>query len=159
MQAMELPAKKQIKYEYVETASGVWKRYVDLNGRKFAEYRSNANLFGVPLLSVASGLDPETNRMAQANGIVAIGQRAKGLVAIGQFCSGYVAVGQFAVGRVAAIGQFSLAPVAVGQFSFGFLAVAQIGAAGWGLFSIGISLADRLGPALERITHSLPQVF
>ena len=89
-------------------------------------YRSKAMLFGLPLLHVTSGIDPETGRQRVAKGIIAIGDRAKGVVAFGG-----LAMGGFAVGGVA-IGVFAFGGCALGLISFGGLAVALLAALGGG---------------------------
>src|SRR5207253_7602976 len=40
------------------------------------EYRSKRTIFGVPLVHMASGIDPNTGRQRVARGIIAIGDRA-----------------------------------------------------------------------------------
>ncbi len=47
------------------------------------DFRSQAMLFGLPVLHVASGIDPQTGRGRIARGIIAIGDRAQGVIAIG----------------------------------------------------------------------------
>jgi predicted Ser/Thr protein kinase len=89
-------------------------------------YRSKAMLFGLPLLHVTSGIDPETGRVRVAKGIIAIGDRAKGVVAFGG-----LAMGGFAVGGLA-IGVFAFGGAALGLVSFGGLAVALLAALGGG---------------------------
>jgi len=74
------------------------------------DYRSKAELFGWPLLHVATGVDPKTGRKRVAKGVVAIGDVAVGGVAIGG-----AAIGVFACGG-AAIGLFAFAGAAVGLF-------------------------------------------
>jgi tRNA A-37 threonylcarbamoyl transferase component Bud32 len=90
------------------------------------EYRSKATLWGLPLLHVTSGLDPQTGRPRVAKGIIAIGDRAKGVVAFGG-----LAVGGFAFGGLA-IGVFAFGGGAFGLISFGGLAIALLAALGGG---------------------------
>src|SRR5207244_5786630 len=47
------------------------------------EYRSKATLFGLPLVHIAYGMDPETGRRRVAKGIIAIGDLAIGVIALG----------------------------------------------------------------------------
>lgn len=141
---------KDPQFEITETTSGTWKTLVDPKSKtKYSEFRSDAELFGKPLVSIVSGIDPRTRKMGLADGHIAIGQRARGTIAIGQFCNGSVfALGQFCTSRFAAIGQFVAAPICVGQFAFGvlalgqfalgLLALGQIGFAAVGLFPIEI---------------------
>jgi tRNA A-37 threonylcarbamoyl transferase component Bud32 len=106
------------------------------------DYRSKATLFGLPLLHLTSGLDPQTGRVRVARGIIAIGDRAQGVVAfggmaMGGFAFGGLAIGVFAFGGgaiglisigggaialLAALGGGAIAPIAVGGGAIGFLA-------------------------------------
>jgi tRNA A-37 threonylcarbamoyl transferase component Bud32 len=90
------------------------------------DYRSKATLFGLPLLHVTSGIDPQTGRLRVAKGIIAIGDRAKGVVAFGG-----MATGGFAFGGLA-IGVFAFGGCALGLISFGGLAIALLAAFGGG---------------------------
>lgn len=94
------------------------------------EWKSEATLFGWPLVHVAFGWDLETGRLRVARGIIAIGQFAFGLVTVaqfgvgllfglGQFMLGSVVVAQFAVGFLFALGQFAFGTYAAGQFAAG----------------------------------------
>jgi tRNA A-37 threonylcarbamoyl transferase component Bud32 len=106
------------------------------------DYRSKATLWGLPLLHVTSGIDPQTGRVRVAKGIIAIGDRAKGVVAfgglaMGGFAFGGMAIGVFAFGGgalglvsvgggvialLAAIGGGAIAPIALGGGAIGYLA-------------------------------------
>ena len=90
------------------------------------DYRSKTMLFGLPLLHVASGLDPTTGRARVARGIIAIGNRAHGVVAFGG-----MATGGFAFGGLA-MGIFAFGGCALGVVSFGGLALALVAAFGGG---------------------------
>jgi len=133
------------------TFYGVWESYDGPNNRRFREFKSHIRILGVPLIGIAGGFDPDTKKMAQAHGVIAIGQRARGFLAIGQFVNGYVSIGQFATGRIAALGQFVVAPIGIGQFSIGVAALGQSGIAGWGIFQQGLIFFDGLGQNLMRI--------
>lgn len=152
------PAKpiKAPVFEITETPTGTWKTHHDPKCRtKYSEFRSNAELFGKPLVSIVQGIDPRTRKMGIADGHIAIGQRAQGTIAIGQFCNGYVfALGQFCTSRFAAIGQFVAAPICVGQFTFGvlsvgqfaiaLLAVAQMAISANGVYQFGMGFGELL---------------
>ncbi len=88
------------------------------------DYRSKKEWFGLPLLHVTSGPDPETGKERLAKGIVAIGGRAKGVLAIGGVASGGIAIGGVTTGVV------SLGGLAMGLFSLGGLALGLVGALG-----------------------------
>jgi hypothetical protein len=79
------------------------------------EYKSETNLFGLPLLHVSFKYRP--NRMPVV---------AKGFIAIGQFACGGFTLSQFGVGLVS-ISQFTLAGFALAQFAAAYRLIAQIG--------------------------------
>ena len=87
------------------------------------DYRSQTELFGWPLLHIATGIDPKTGRKRVAKGIIAIGD---------------VAVGGIAIGG-AAIGVFASGGAALGIFSFGGAAVGLLIAIGGAASSFGFS--------------------
>ncbi len=82
------------------------------------EYRSKATLFGVPLVHIAQGFDPQTGRQRVARGIIAIGNVAIGVVALGGVAIGGIAVGGMAVGLLA------LAGMAAGVIALGGMSLA-----------------------------------
>jgi tRNA A-37 threonylcarbamoyl transferase component Bud32 len=90
------------------------------------DYRSKATLWGLPLLHVALGVDPQTGQERVAKGIIAIGGRAQGVVAFGG-----VAMGGLAFGGMA-IGVFAFGGGAIGIVSFGGGAIALLAAFGGG---------------------------
>jgi len=109
------------------------------------EYRSTTTLFGLPLVHIATGIDPATGRKRVAKGIVALGHIAVGVIA----CGG-VAVGGVTLGGVS-LGVLSLGGLSVGVLlaiggcalgaglSFGGLAVSTIAVGGMavGYYAIG----------------------
>ncbi|MBI3850194.1 MAG: serine/threonine protein kinase [Verrucomicrobia bacterium] len=90
------------------------------------DYRSKMTLFGLPLVHVASGIDPATGRQRVAKGIIAIGGMAKGVVAFGGVAMGGVTFGGLSLGVVAFGG------CALGLVAFGGLAIALVVALGGG---------------------------
>ena len=139
---------KPEKYEYTETPLGVWRGYRYPNGQVFREFRSHAQVLGLPLMHYTRGKCPETGRLVVARGIVAVGRLAIGVVAIGQASCGiigigqaslglllgvgqataaFTAFGQLAVGIVVGIGQFATGAFALGQFAWGHYVIAQFG--------------------------------
>jgi predicted Ser/Thr protein kinase len=122
------------------------------------DYRSKTEVFGWPLLHVATGIDPKTGRKRVAKGIIAIGDVAMGGIAIGGaaigvFASGGAAVGIFTFGGAAvgllvaiggaasglgfscggaAIGTIAMGGLAVGYFAYGGTAIAVHGLSGLG---------------------------
>ena len=79
------------------------------------EYRTKAELWGLPLLHVSFKFRP--NRLPVP---------ARGIIAIGQFGAGVVTLAQFGVGLVS-VGQFCLGGWVLAQFAAGHSIVAQIG--------------------------------
>jgi hypothetical protein len=100
------------------------------------EYKSEASLFGLPLLHVSFKYAP--NRLPVP---------ARGVIAIGQFAVGILTIAQFGAG-VISISQFSIAVFAIAQFALAYDLVAQFGvylSAGWG--QTVFSMQDLLGSA------------
>ena len=128
----------------VESITGIMEKLPPTMRRAFGfEYRSRAELFGLPLLHITSGPDPTTGRTRVARGIVAIGDIARGVIAFGGVAYGVFACGGFAVGVLAiggcgigvfclsglalalvfACGGLALAPIAFGGLPIGYIAV------------------------------------
>ena len=99
--------------------------------RKAKRYRSEAELFGVPIVSIAFGARPEFGEnYGRAVGVIAIGDVARGGIALGGNAIGVVAAGGMAIG-VASMGGLSIgALTALGGMTIG----------GWpvGGFAIGV---------------------
>ena len=121
------------------------------------DYSSRARLFGLPLLHVATGIDPETGRARVANGVIAIGWgKARGIVALGS-----MATGVFAFGGLA-IGVFAFGGCALGFISFGGLAVALVLALGAGTIApvaIGDGAIGYLAYAVGAVGVHVSDVF
>ena len=79
------------------------------------EYKSEATLFGLPILHVCFKYRP--NRVPVP---------AKGIIAIGQFACGGLTISQFGVG-VFSISQFTIAGFALAQFAVAYSLIAQFG--------------------------------
>jgi len=121
------------------------------------EYRSSVEIFGLPLVHIAQGIDPETGMPRVARGIIAIGSLAIGVLAIGSVALGVFALGGLTVGLVA------LGGIAVGiAAAFGGLVVGGYLAIGGAAFSLmyalgGLALAphalggNRLDPEMLRM--------
>lgn len=84
------------------------------NGWGF-EYKSKANLAGLPLLHISFKYRP--NKLP----VVAVG-----VVSIGQFGAGIINISQFGVG-VFSLSQFTVAGYAVAQFAVAYSCIAQFG--------------------------------
>jgi len=106
------------------------------------EYRSEAEIFGWPLVHIAYGVNPRTGLPRLAKGILAIGNFAVGLVAIGGFAAGGltlagIGLGYFVLGGIA-LGFWSVGGIAAGlHFALGGLAISA------GLAIGGLALAPR----------------
>ncbi len=118
-------------------------RFVGPQHHHHFEYKSEAHLFGWPLVHIAYGTDPQTGKLCRATGIIACGNIACGVVAIGTFAFGGIAIGAGAVGGLAlggsAIGALTVAGISLGLFSFGGLAVGLLVAAGGLALGFGLS--------------------
>jgi hypothetical protein len=77
------------------------------------EYRSKRQLFGMPLVHIAQGIDPETGMPRIARGFIAIGNIAFGVIAIGGFSFGLLTLGGIALGGLV-FGGISIGIIAVG---------------------------------------------
>ncbi len=87
------------------------------------EYKSEATLFGLPLIHIANGYDPQTFRPHVAKGIIAIGNVALGVVALGGVAIGGITLGGGSLG-ILAIGGLAIGGFAFGGGAFGiFLAM------------------------------------
>lgn len=136
-----------IAYRVEENALGTWRRHVYPSGQSYSEFTSHRTLFGLPLVHVTLGRNPETGRRKTARGIIAIGRFAAGVVAIGQVALGFVGIGQLGVGLLslgqAALGLMALGQLAIGtQFALGQVAV---GAVAIGQLALGKMVLAQVG--------------
>lgn len=134
------------------------------------EYRSEASLFGLPLVHITCGYDPSTGRPRIAKGIIAIGNVAVGgfavgglsfgVVSLGGLSLGLVAVGGLAIGLLLALGGMAIGLIAVGGGAFGYYA---LGGGAWGLHPLGGNAQDPqateffkrfLGESIEQFQRS-----
>ena len=98
------------------------------------EYKSEAELFGLPLIHIAQGVDPKTGAPRVAKGIIAIGN-----IAIGVFALGGLALGGITIGG-ASIGVFALGGLALGGITLGGLSVGAVAAFGGLALSAGYAI-------------------
>jgi hypothetical protein len=108
------------------------------------EYCSETAFLGLPLVHIATGIDPITGRQRVAKGIIAIGNLAVGVLAIGGVALGGVAFGGVACGLVAlggvglglllAIGGAAVGGLALGGAAIGLVAA---GGAALGYYALG----------------------
>lgn len=108
----------------VESISGIAPFPLHLRGLYGYEYRSERQLFGLPLVHIAKGIDPATGRRRVAKGIIAIGDMAVG---------GLLAIGGTAIGPMA------LGGAAFGLYTVGGASVGLLGALGGAALGMGVS--------------------
>ena len=133
------------------------------------EYRSQTELFGLPLVHIVygMGINPLTGRLRVAKGIIAIGNIAVGGVAIGGVSLGILSLGGMALG-VAAFGGLALGLLlALGGMAVGYVAIGggavgyyALGGGAWGAHPLGGNVQDPealeffkrlLGPWVEKL--------
>jgi hypothetical protein len=110
---------ENVEYKIETTDFGVWRRFVYPTGAYFAEFKSHATFWGLPLLHYTRGKCPETGKRIIAKGVVAIGRLATGIFAIGHASFGVIAIGQLGLGLLFGLGQGSTGLYAVGQVAVG----------------------------------------
>jgi hypothetical protein len=146
------------------------------------DYRSEANLFGWPLVHVATGIDPTTGRKRVACGVIAIGDiaivgLALGGVALGGLtlggCSfGLFALGGLAVGLLIATGGLAIGSIALGGCAAGLVAIGggafgyyTLGGGGYGVHALTSDVRDPeavrfftqwLGSGIEQMARGRP---
>lgn len=101
-------------------------------GLQGVRWQSDARLFGLPLICVASGPTAE-EKVGRPRGIIAIGDLPLGVIAIGGYARGLVAIGGFALGGLS-IGGLTLGLVAIGGLAAGAFAA---GGVALGLYAVG----------------------
>jgi hypothetical protein len=82
------------------------------------EYRSEAEIFGWPLLHVAQGISPETGLPRVARGVIAVGNIAIGGLAVGGIAIGGLAFGGLGLGLLV-FGGIAAGLISLGGLSFG----------------------------------------
>lgn len=95
------------------------------------EYRSERELFGLPLVHIHYG----SGRICRAKGILAIGNIATGILAIGGISTGLISLGGFSIGLLA-LGGLALGGIVWGGVALGLLAAVG-GLAIGGYFAVG----------------------
>jgi hypothetical protein len=139
----------EVEYLEQDNGKGIWRRFMFPDGRMFAEFKTHQTLFGVPLLHITWGRNPETMRYVTAKGIIAIGRFAYGGLAIGQVSGGIIAIGQLGIGCLFGLGQattgvFALGQLAIGgligigQLTCGHMAIGQLAAGTYVLAQFGV---------------------
>lgn len=165
-----------------EIAAGLYETYTSAVQpvRPFVEYRSQRELFGLPLVHIVKARRSgqglvRTGRggssmppVPTARGILAIGRRAIGVVAIGNLTCGVVSIGNLSVGvfTLANIGlgllgagnlmvaAFSVANVALGLLAAGNMALGLFAAAG-NLAVAPVALGNVVSGQITRVVSSM----
>ncbi len=129
------------------------------------EYQTKARLFGIPLIHVATGVNPETGHPRVACGIIAVGDYALGVLALGGVAAGgmvlggvgfgLIGLGGVAIGLLAALGGAAVGGIALGGAAVGFVAVGgaavgyyACGGAAAGMVALGGNAASREAAAV-----------
>jgi hypothetical protein len=99
------------------------------------EWKSNATIFGWPIVHVAYGNHPRTGEKLVAKGLIAVGDTAIGGLAVGGFSIGIVSIGGLGAGILTMGGlafglQAALGGVAIGGYAMGGLAIGLIAVGG-----------------------------
>jgi len=79
------------------------------------EYKSEATLFGLPLVHISFKFRPNRRPVP-----------AKGIISIGQFGMGIINFSQFGIGLIS-VSQFTIAGFALAQFGIAYSLIAQMG--------------------------------
>jgi hypothetical protein len=99
------------------------------------EYRSSSTLWGLPLIHIATGYNPNTGLPRLACGVIAIGNFAIGIIAVGG-----VAVGCFVLSGIG-LGIGVLAGIAIGWSTIGGIAIGAVFALG----GLAVSFGNAIG--------------
>jgi hypothetical protein len=91
------------------------------------DYKSRISLWGLPLVHVATGIDPATGKRRLAKGVFALGNVAIGVVAVGGVAIGGIAMGGLGLG-VIGIGGLGLGVLALGGLALALFAAVGGGA-------------------------------
>lgn len=113
-------------------------------------YRSEATLFGLPLVAIASGPHGAEQYGAPV-GIIAMGDRPRGVIAIGGAPVGFIACGGIARGLIA-IGGVAIGGVSIGGVSVGVLGIGGLIAGIWALGGSGVALATGIGGNILKLS-------
>ncbi len=113
------------------------------------EYKSQVEIFGLPLIHIAAGVDRRTGLPRVAKGIIAIGNFAIGVIAVGG-----IALGGLTIAGIG-LGIFILAGIAFGIFAFGGIAVGVMVAVG----GLAISFGYAFGGLAISVNEMLNKFF
>jgi hypothetical protein len=133
-----------------ESKSSEYSQDVAITSDQGYEYRSEHELFGLPLIHITRGRDPYTGRRRVSKGIIAIGEVAVGLIAVGGVALGGIAIGGLGIGLLA-IGGLALGVMALGAVSFGLyfamgtVALSLMYAIGWSALAPNFIDANGIG--------------
>jgi len=109
------------------------------------EYRSQTEIFGLPMIHITQGIDPQTGRFRVACGWFALGDIAIGGIAVGGITFGILSFGGISLGALVVGG------IAIGGFALGGIAIGAAAAVG----AIAVSLKLALGSLTYMLPHNL----
>jgi len=110
-------------------------------------YVSPRQLFGLPLLAIASG-PSGAEKFGKPVGIIAVGDQPRGFIAVGGAPVGLIAVGGIARGLIA-IGGCAFGGLSVGGCSVGILAVGGMGLGVWAMAGLALVLVGGWGNTIN----------
>lgn len=139
-----------------DVASEIYDNFISIEetSRPFIEYKSEKEIFGMPLVHIVKGKRLSKirsnsyynnfNSYPMARGVIAIGRRAKGIIAIGNLSCGIISIGNLSVG-VISLSNLGIGLITVGNFGIGLLlaisnlaiGLLAIGNCVLGLFGVG----------------------
>ena len=127
------------------------------------EYKSKQTIFGMPLVHIAQGMDPETGRPRVAKGFIAIGNVAIGVFAVGGIAFGVFALAGVGVGLCVFAGMavgvlLGIGGMATGVIAFGGMAIGwyAFGGAAFGVHTMGGASQD---PELVKWLHNFMEKY
>ncbi len=111
--------------------------------RRGKRWQSRQKLFGLPLISVASGPFAD-EKVGRPVGIIAIGDMPLGVIAIGGVARGVVAIGGICIG-VVGWGGLTAGVIAMGGLAVGALAVGGLAIGVWSVGGVAIYILQGFG--------------
>jgi len=121
-------------------------------GKAGYRYQSERTLWGLPLLSIASGPHgPEP--FGKPVGVIAIGDAPRGIVAIGGRAIGVVAIGGIALGGIT-FGGLSIGVLAMGGCCLGILAMGGLAVGAYAVGGLAMALLKGIG---GQVIYLLPR--
>jgi hypothetical protein len=121
-------------------------------GRKGYRFQSTQRVWGLPLVSIATGPHGR-EKMGKPVGVIAIGDLPLGVIAIGGVARGGIAIGGASFG-VIGFGGCSIGLVALGGCAIGLLAIGGTAIGGWSIGAMCIYVFRAWGASAWRLPLS-----